>query len=245
MWRGVRMSEHGIDRRILALCEKVTARRPRTVINHILKHGHVTTEELQTLYGYDHPPRAARDVRENGVPLETFRVTSERTGRRIGAYRFADPDRIRRGRIGGRKAFSKAFRDALIARYDSRDAITGERLDARYLQIDHRVPYEVAGEDAHDETDPEQYMLLDASSQRAKSWSCEQCRNWKESRDATVCRSCFWASPEFYTHVAEERIRRVDVEWRGAEVEAFDKLRARAEREDITVAALLKKLSQG
>lgn len=60
-----------------------------------------------------------------------------------------------------------------------------------------------------------------------------------------MCRSCFWASPENYTHVAEEQIRRVDIEWRGDEVKAFDKLRARAERADISVAALLKKLSKG
>ena len=39
---------------------------------YILKHGHITTEELEETYGYDHPPRAARDVREQGIPLETF-----------------------------------------------------------------------------------------------------------------------------------------------------------------------------
>ena len=37
----------------------------------------------------------------------------------------------------------------------------------------------------------------------------------------------------------------MDIEWRGTEVEAFDRLRARAERADMTVAALLKKLSKG
>ncbi len=161
------MSNQEIDPRILALCERVTAKRPRTVIDHILKHGHVTTEELQTLYGYDHPPRAARDVRENGVPLETFRIASERTGRRIGAYRVADPGKIGRGRIGGRRAFSKAFRDALIERYDSRDSVTGERMDRRCLQIDHRVPCEVAGDEFYEEANLEEYMLLDTSSQRA------------------------------------------------------------------------------
>ena len=246
LWYRARMSNQEVDPRILALCEKVTAKRPRTVIDHILEHGHVTTEELQTLYGYDHPPRAARDVRENGVPLETFRITSKRTGRRIGAYRFADPGKIRRGRIGGRRAFSKAFRDALIGRYDSRDSITGEQMDGRYLQIDHRVPYEIAGEGLHEEVNVEEYMLLDASSQRAKSWSCEQCRNWQEDRNPTVCRSCFWAFPENYTHIAGEQVRRIDIEWRGAdEVKAFDRLRDRAEREDVTVAAYLKRLVKG
>ena len=44
-----------IDPRILALCEKVKARCPRAVINHIIEHGAVTTEELPSIYGYDHP----------------------------------------------------------------------------------------------------------------------------------------------------------------------------------------------
>lgn len=239
------MSRDDIDPRIVSLCEKVTSKRPRTVIDHILQHGYITTEEIQTLYGYDHPPRAARDVRENGVPLETFKIRSERTGRLIGAYRFDDPSKIKRGRLGGRKAFSKSFRAELIARYDSRDAITGEQIPARYLQIDHRVPYEIAGEAAHDEDNLEEYMLLDGSSQRAKSWSCEQCTNWTIDQDEAVCRSCFWAFPENYSHIAGEQIRRVDVEWRGSEVEAFERLQARAQREDTTVAKLLKKLSKG
>ena len=88
-------------------------------------------------------------------------------------------------------------------------------------------------------------MLLDASSQRAKSWSCEQCQNWRESLDETVCRSCYWAFPEYYTyytHVAGEQVRRVDIEWRGSEIKAFEKLRDRAKRDDITVAAYIKGL---
>lgn len=71
----------------------VTAKRAKTVIDHILKHGRITTEELKMLYGYDHPPRAARDVREQGIPLETFRI-SDSQGKNIAAYRFADPATI-------------------------------------------------------------------------------------------------------------------------------------------------------
>ena len=68
----------------------VTAKRPKTVIQHILEHGFVTTEELEQLYGYKHAPRAARDVRELGIPLEMYRVKSS-DGRSIGAYRLGDP----------------------------------------------------------------------------------------------------------------------------------------------------------
>ena len=236
-------SARNVDPRVLELCERVSAKRPRTVIDHLLEHGQITNEELRDVYGYDHPPRSIRDVREAGIPLETFRVPSARTGRQVTAYRFGDPDEIRHGRIAGRRAFSKAFKDDLVELYDSRDAITGEKIDARYLQIDHRVPYEIAGDGAHDETQGGDYMLLDASSQRAKSWSCEHCSNWQDHRDESMCRSCFWAFPERYTHVAGEQVRRVHIEWRGPEVSVFDRLRARAEQDDTTVAALLKRLA--
>lgn len=38
----------------------MTDKRPKAVIDHILKHGLITTDELKPLYGYNHPPRAAR-----------------------------------------------------------------------------------------------------------------------------------------------------------------------------------------
>ena len=236
------MPNRDIDPRILALCKKVTAKRPRTVIDHIIEHGSISTEELQSLYGYDHPPRAVADVRDAGIPIETSKIRSNRTKRMIAVYCFGSPDDIVEGRIGGRKAFSRRFKNALIERYGARDAITGERCAPRYLQIDHRVPYRVAGDSAHDESRPDEYMLLDASSQRAKSWSCEQCENWQSTRDESACRSCFWAFPEAYTHIAGEHVRRVDIEWRGAEVAAFERIRSRAEKADTTVAAFIKKL---
>lgn len=46
-------------------------------------------------------------------------------------------------------------------------------MDERDLQIDHRVPYEVAGES--NELKTEDFMLLCGSANRAKSWSCEHC----------------------------------------------------------------------
>ena len=236
------MPKHIIDPRILALCNKVTSRRPQTVINHIIKHGAVTTEELQKLYGYDHPPRAVRDVRERGIPIKTSRVRSKTTGRMIASYSFDSPDNIIKGRIGGRKTFSRHFKNKLITQYGERDTITGERCHPRYLQIDHRVPYEVAGESTYDENHIGDYMLLDASSQRAKSWSCEQCENWQETHDEKVCRSCFWAFPESYTHIAGEHVRRVDIQWKGDEIEVFERIQDRAKTENITIASYIKRL---
>ncbi|MBD0865558.1 MAG: hypothetical protein GDA36_08115 [Rhodobacteraceae bacterium] len=136
-----RTPRSAIDPDLLALCLSVKAKRARMVIDHILEQGIITNEELSDLYGYDHPPRAIRDVRENGIPLITHSVTSPKTGRRMDAYTFGDVSKIKRGRIGGRKAFSKKFKQELIKMYGAREASTGELLDERYLQIDHRIPY--------------------------------------------------------------------------------------------------------
>lgn len=98
-----------INPRILEAVKNVTGKRPRTVIEHIIKHGYVTTEELKELYGYNHAPRAARDVREAGIPLETFKMPSS-TGRAIAGYRFGDPDKIEAHKLAGRQIFSKALK---------------------------------------------------------------------------------------------------------------------------------------
>ena len=55
---------------IRLLLEKISNKRARIVIEHILANGFVTTEQLEKQYGYNHPPRAARDVREAGIALE-------------------------------------------------------------------------------------------------------------------------------------------------------------------------------
>jgi hypothetical protein len=229
-----------LDETMLAFCHGVQAKRARTVIDHILEYGLITNEDLSDLYGYDHPPRAIRDVRENGIPLITYNVTSPKTGRRMGAYTFDDVSKIKAGRVGGRKAFSKRFKQELIALCGSCDAITGAHMDERYLQIDHRVPYEIEG----DETgvlDTGDFMLLDASSNRAKSWSCEHCKNFLTKRDPTICKTCFWSSPENYRHIAEIPSRRIDLVWCGAEVEDFERLKQQAEANGLALASYIKR----
>ena len=58
----------------LEYVQSITNKRAKIVIDHILAHGFITTEDLEKTYGYNHPPRAARDVREAGTPLETFKI---------------------------------------------------------------------------------------------------------------------------------------------------------------------------
>jgi hypothetical protein len=217
-----RTQKTGLPKRFLDRVKAVTAKRAKTVIQHILKHGYITTEELSEEYGYHHPPRAARDVREEGIPLETFRVTGSH-GRKIGAYRFGDPAKIKGGKLGGRKAWPKDFKNTLVALYGSRCGVCFTEYEPRYFQIDHRLPYEVGGDPAG-ELAPTEFMLLCGSCNRAKSWSCEHCKNWTTDHLAEVCQTCYWAKPENYAHVALRLIRRLDLTWSGDEVPQYDQL---------------------
>jgi hypothetical protein len=71
------MAKTKYPKEFLEQTASITNKRARIVIEHIMKHGFITTENLETTYGYNHPPRAARDVRESGIPLDTFKVKSK------------------------------------------------------------------------------------------------------------------------------------------------------------------------
>lgn len=225
----------------LKLCRAVTAKRPKTVIAHILKHGQITTEELKDRYGYNHPPRAARDVKEHGIPLERISVRGS-DGRKIAAYRFGNPKTVRVRRSDGRTGLSKQIKDALIRQYGCRCFIYAEEMPEAALQIDHRVPFEVGGESKT--MNPDEFMLLSGSANRAKSWSCEHCENWKSLKKREICLTCYWAYPEKHAHVAMQQLRRVDLIWQGAEVDHYEWLRADAAKAGIALPEFVKRALQ-
>ena len=214
------MSDYPKD--FLELLNSVSAKRPQTVIQHILEHGYITSEDLKDTYGYNHPPRAVRDVREYGIPLITYRVTGS-DGRSIAAYRFGNPADVKNNLLksAGRTILSKALKQALIEKYGSKCFVYLETMDESVLQVDHRIPYEIGGE--HDENDIDYYMLLSPSANRAKSWTCEHCENW-ERKDSSFCLRCFWAHPEKYDHIAGKYERIVSVVFTGNEIEDYYKL---------------------
>lgn len=234
-----------IDPEVLKLAneyiERVKTGRGVLAVKAMLERGSVTTEDLNAL-GYDHPPRAIADVRDNGIPVvtETDRSTS---GKRMARYRLGTAEQIRVGHVG-RSSFSKAFRCALLETYGSIDCITRAEHEPRSLQIDHRIPYRVAADAGLAAGDLSAFMLLDAKSQRAKSWSCENCENFVSLRDPTICRSCFWAFPEDYRHVAMVEIRRADIVWQGDEVSDYDELARRAQSQSSSIQEFLKALGK-
>ena len=216
------MTKQAYPTDFLKLLQSIEAKRPKTVIEHILEYGQITTEELKNTYGYNHPPRAIRDVREQGIPIKMFRVTGS-DGRKIAAYKFGDPSEVRAAQLSGRTAFSSKLKDALIETHGARCNIYLESFPVRELQIDHRVPFEIAGDNGALSESIDEYMLLCASANRAKSWSCENCPNWK-IKGLLACKTCYWAYPESYNHIAMRDIRRLDLLWSGEEVADYETL---------------------
>lgn len=234
------MSQKTIDPKLIEAASKVTAHRAKVVIDHIIKHGHITTEELKKIYGYNHPPRAAGDVRDQGIPLETFKVLDS-TGRKIGAYRFGDPAKIEEGKLGGRKILPKQLKKDLIEKYGPKCAISTELYDESHLQIDHRIPYRISGDGNNTDRNPADFMLLSGAAQRQKSWSCEHCNNFRELKQLKNCQTCYWAYPEEYTHVAMKEERRVDIIFSGQDIKIYNTLEEQAKRDDSTIQEEIKR----
>ncbi|MDZ4765798.1 MAG: HNH endonuclease [Chloroflexota bacterium] len=207
--------------------KQVKGKRARIVVEHILEHGFITTEELETIYGYRHPPRAIRDVREQGISIESFSVKNN-AGRSIAAYRFGTITETQLAQLSGRSTFPKRLKTQLLSRQQSHCAICNTQYESRYLQIDHRVPYLIAGELATDDIKLDLYMLVCASCNRAKSWSCEHCENGHTIKDSAICLTCYWAAPVDYRHVALRPLRRVELVWTDEEISTHAKLVAKA-----------------
>lgn len=230
-----------IDPKLLEAAKKVTAHRAKVVIDHIINHGFITTEELKSTYGYNHPPRAAGDVRDQGIPLETFKVKGS-DGRSIGAYKFGDPNKIENGKLGGRKILPKQLKKELVEAFGARCAISSEDYDESHLQIDHRIPYRISGDDEGTERNPADFMLLSGAAQRQKSWVCEHCQNFLELKRLDVCQSCYWAYPENFSHVAMRQERRVDLTFAGGEIQSYELLENRAKKNGTSLQSEIKKL---
>ena len=129
--------------------------------------------------------------------------------------------------LSGRTSFSANLKEALIKSYGARCNIYLEPFPVRELQIDHRIPFEIAGDSNTLSNYVQDYMLLCASANRAKSRSCENCPNW-QVKEISACRTCYWAFPESYKHIAMRDIRRLDLLWTEGEVVEYEALLEKA-----------------
>lgn len=216
---------------------EVCSLRASYVINHILEHGSINSEDLRNR-GYVHGARAVGDVRDNGVPLIT-KTTKSSDNRNIAEYAFGPPEKIKRHKFGGRINFPSTLKKQLIERDDLVCKLSQQELPREELQVDHRIPFYIAG-DIKGERNPDDFMLLSRSMQRAKSWSCEHCENLLKHFDPDVCKTCYWAYPENYSHVAMKMERRINIVWQGDEVQDYERLASTAIEFDTSVQNYLK-----
>lgn len=235
------MSKQEFSEAFLTLIGTITNKRAKIVIDHIIEHGFITTRDLEVIYGYSHPPRAARDVREAGIPLETFNVKSNE-GKSIAAYKFGDLSKIQHNRIAGRQIFSKKFKKQLYVLSNGRCAVCNGVFEERYLQIDHKIPYEISGDTDSFQQKTNDYMLLCGSCNRAKSWSCEHCKNWTLDKEIAYCLTCYWASPDEYDHIALQELRRLALVWQDSEIKFFEALNEEAKKDNLNLPEYLKKM---
>lgn len=223
----------------------VTSKRPRMVIDKIMKDGSCTTDELIEM-GYSHAPRAKRDVVEQGVPIKMKMVKNEVTGKKMAKYMFGDWDEYKSqnslAKTNGRSNLSDKLKQKLISENGSRCALYGEEFPESLLQTDHRIPFEIGG-DPDDMMDTSKFMLLSPSANRAKSWACEHCNNW-EKKIINTCATCYYASPEEYEHIAGSEERRMDVIFRTSDMDIYNMIIELAKNDQVTIQEAFKRIAR-
>lgn len=89
--------------------------------------------------------------------------------------------------------------------------------------------------------DLDYFMLLSPSANRDKSWACEHCENWN-IKDVSFCQTCYYAYPENYTHIAGKQERKLDMVFRGNDIEIYDKLVKHAELQNLPYQTVAKRI---
>ena len=236
------MADQNLPEDFLEALGRITNKRARVVIDTILEKGYCTTEDIAAA-GYDHPPRAARDVKEEGIPL-CKKMIKNSDGKRMASYYFGDwkdaKSHNQLAKTGGRKQLTANLKKALINKYGAKCHLFNESYDERLLQPDHRIPFEIGG-DPDDMMDTDYFMLLCPSANRNKSWACEHCPNWVR-KEVETCRSCYYAFPENYEHIACKEERKIDLIMRGSDIKLYHDITRMAEKEHLSNQEMVKRL---
>ena len=224
------------------LLSSVTNKRARFVIDTILEKGYCSTEDLKN-GGYEHAPRAARDVRELGIPLITFKI-KDSIGKNIAAYKFGDWEKAKNtnqlSKTSGRTQLTEKLKKALLDKYGAKCNLYGEEYPERLLQPDHRIPYEIGG-DPDDMMDLRYFMLLSPSANRDKSWACEHCANWSQ-KDMDMCKTCYYAYPENYEHIAGRLEKKLNITFTNEDLRLYEDIVNQAKKNGRTYEEEVKRM---
>jgi 5-methylcytosine-specific restriction endonuclease McrA len=191
-------------------------------------------------YGYKHPPRAIRDVIDQGVRLVKVTVKNKE-GKSIASYRFDETAMDAPVLLGNRASIPRKTRKVLFEKLGTRCSICLQEFQPHELQVDHQIPYAVASDQEFDREIGD-YMLLCPSCNRAKSWACEHCPNLLAQKSIPICKTCYWASPTLYHHVSLREIRRLDITWTAEETTIYESLKQMAQKADTLLPDFVKQL---
>lgn len=224
---------------ILKLIDEMKGKRASIAVNHIKEHGYVTNEQLRQIYNYKHGPRAVGDAKDRGIPIKTVKLKLEGYDKKVHCYVFDDISKIRNDKLSGRKPLDKKMKDELAAKHGEKCLVCNEDYELRYLQTDHRVPYDIAGENSSYSYELDKYMLLCASCNRAKSWSCETCYNFLHNKDEEICKTCYWASPLDYSHIAMKEERRVQLTFADDNIKIYEAIDALSKEQKKDIPSII------
>ncbi len=108
------------------------------------------------------------------------------------------------------------------------------------MQPDHRIPYEIGGNPS-DMMNTEYFMLLSPAANRDKSWACEHCPNWSK-KDISMCKTCYYAYPEQYLHIAGKEERHLHLIFNKDEIKLYDLIIEQAQKQNLSSQDFIKRM---
>jgi hypothetical protein len=164
----------------------------RFVRNLLLRQGYTTTAQVRVQYD----PVAIFDLSRLGVPLKSERIREN--GRGSKRY-MLDPEAFSQ-KVERRDFLTPAGRKRLCSMYSNKCAICGYFSSYYILQVDHRVPFSLVGNSLMRSEGFASLQPLCPSCNSAKENACTDCVI--STKDFECCRTCYWAYPNKYEHIA-------------------------------------------
>jgi hypothetical protein len=166
--------------------------REKSTLGVYLRQGYVTKQDCYDL-GFD--PVVTRDLTKHGIVFES----------RQGAI-YLDIERSNADH-GGPSQMATRRRDVLIEASGFVCNLCGATFEKKRLAVDHRIPHQIVGDRIVVEHGDAAFQVACYYCNNRKQQACRACP--AQESDGQECPTCYWASPEDYTHVARVPERRL------------------------------------
>lgn len=190
-------------------------------------------------------PRAVMDLKEHGIPIDKpGRVHVPQSQRAVVQYKLGKLADLKPKEKYGRLVPPTNLKKRLIEKYGPYCVFCGEKLPAKWLQIDHKLPVKYFGELPSEEiTKLDNYQLVCGRCNRLKAEAIDKgcAKTCFKTHDMKVIKSCYWYDPKHYTHVCGRKEGRLSLMFVGdKEIEEYNKIKSIAESEGKTPEEVIK-----